>query len=829
MKALSATFLFVFSLIGLLSCGSQHTSAISFVPKPEVELKRFSAREAESRPHLAQISTSQTWSVASTSVDAISYKLYFYLDPENTSVQVAEKLRLRQKTSSPEIVLDAGPALGVNQVAINGQMVSTVHEGAALKIPLSQELQQSEYLDLEFQLEAVNPKAVMFFSNENDVVFQAASSTEPIDSRTYFVGVDRPDDKALFETIVKAPANWKTLSNGLLISSEVQGEHSLAHWKMPDPMPTYLFSFTSGLFQIWEDGSTFVPVAYWYPKEVEKQVLEVFGRTPKMIEYLSTQYIKYPFNKYDVGIINEYSAMEHTTATTFGQNLLEEERDFKVAEDIAFHELSHHWFGDLVTCETWNDLWVNEGFATFSEFLFQRDMVNENAYFELIRDDRKIYFKSEGENFSLGPVFNPATAPDDKFNEASYEKPGLILNMLRHQLGEDIFLKGLRRYLTENYMSNGNSKKIQVALEKESGKSLDSFFKQWIYKAGFPDLKIAAAVVDNILKIEIAQKQPGTIGLFEFPMEIGLVDSSGKMTIQELHISKQVEEFNIPLNASFETVLFDPSYTLLARREMHLGSLAGNILWKSRGTPLHQYEALDELGATLALEELKKIVSDKARVPGLRAEALKILVNRFPAEKVFLWAYLRDSHLELRMGAAENMRFLNPRPEDAEIIQGLEPLLADESVHVVQTASSSLAILRPQAYVEIFRSALSKILDRGFEKALVKALGFSSDGAVVDLLKLYLGSSSMSLRLAAIKSITDIKVHPASEILSDYFPKELARPDSYLSGFQTSLAYIQALANIHDEVAKSSLQLILKSKGLPEVLSNQITLVLNAW
>jgi len=254
---------------------------------------------------------------------------------------------------------------------------------------------------------------------------------------------------------------------------------------------------------------------------------------------------KYPYKKYSQVTVEdfEYGGMENTSCTTLTTDIILDKKaslDYNFTHNVISHELAHQWFGDLVTCNDWSNIWLNEGFATYSEALYLEHSKGYDEFqYYMIRDVARVYFNEACNLYKRPIVTRKYKYPDELFDAHSYQKAGFILHMLRNYLGEDIFKDGLKKYLDKYRYSNADTNDLRQVLENNSGKDLEHFFNQWIYSAGHPEISIELLQDKNSIKI--TQLQPN---LFEFPLEIKVVFDSGKEnkdTIQTFNVKATKE------------------------------------------------------------------------------------------------------------------------------------------------------------------------------------------------------------------------------------------------------------------------------------------------
>jgi len=782
------------------------------------------------RHHLNTFATSDyvsNYSNASLTVEAMKYQLYFNVDAVVGTADVIEVLHLRQSAPTLNLQLDANYNLAISELAVNGEVRPFTQKFDMLSIPLSGPQQAAPYLDIEIHFH-VNTFSGMEFSRDDfGKVLTMQTTSEPMEARTWFVGVDRPGNKALFETSVEAPADWKTLSNGRLTETRIENGRSHYSWQMEAPMSTYLFSLVSGPLEIFNAVSKRVPIAFWYLPVKRQNALNVLRKTPKMVDLLSRTLIPYPYNKYHVSLVDFPGAMEHLTATTLGEEFAEGDADdSRSGESVAFHELSHQWFGDTVTCRNWDDLWLHEGFANFFEFFWQREEYGMDSYNQAISDQMNEYFTDETSNFSLGPVVNSQTLPNDKFTSASYDKPALVLNMLMNQIGDQKFFTSLRTYLKAHFMGNAETADFQKAVESVVGRSFEEFFQQWIYRAGFPDVRVTVTENATALTVTVDQKQPDRIGTFSFSLPVDMKFKDGSHSLNSVWVSQKSQSFDIPKNKDVNFVVIDPSYSLLMRREIQMpDSYWRSLLSAGAGTINHRAEAMDALSKSLDQVTLLSMVRDEKLFVKLRAKALLICASQFPAAMPEIKTFLSSPIFELRKAAVTALVY------DRNSIRTFgvaSSKLRDPSELIAAEAAVVLAKSNQPGALDLLAAELKKNRGGHLISTILMNMASIHDPRSVDLISNMLSSNKSAVRSAAAMSLSLTADPRISEILGEDLLKEIVRPDVNSWEFAALIAKTGWLISLHNDTTKKYLEEALKM-NIPIQVSDKINSALAGW
>ena len=389
------------------------------------------------------------------------------------------------------------------------------------KVPNNGNLSISDTKGLYF----INPEG-----KPEDYPRQIWTQGEAESSSCWFPTIDKPNQKTTQEIEMTVPDSFVTLSNGLLKSSEKKGNLRTDYWVMDKPHAPYLFFMGAGEFAVVKDtpwrGK--VPVEYYVEKDYAPLAKKLFGNTSEMISFFSERFgYDYPWAKYAQIIVRDFvtGAMENTTAVSHSESAYQSEEalnDQNYWEYIIAHELAHHWFGDLVTAESWANLTVNESFANYSEYLWLAHKYSKDVADYHLRNNTQQYHQRP-DDFKKDLVRFDYTSTDDMFDMVSYNKGGAILHMLRHYLGDEAFFQGVTNYLKAYAYGNGEAHQLRLSFEKISGKDLSWFFNQWYFGNGNPTVKVEKYydTSKKQLTVKITQLQSEDL-YFQFPLDIDI-------------------------------------------------------------------------------------------------------------------------------------------------------------------------------------------------------------------------------------------------------------------------------------------------------------------
>lgn len=460
------------------------------------------------------------------------------------------------------------------------------YDGKCINIKLDRTYKRGEKIDLYLDYvatpradggsAAITSDKGLFFINprleEKNKPQQIWTQGETEHNSNWMPTFDQPNERATQEIKLTVQDKFITLSNGLLINSTKNANGTRTdHWKMDKPHAPYLNMIAVGEFSKVKDQWKDIPLAYYVEKEYEKDAKAIFANTPEMLEFFSgiLDY-KYPWQKYDQIVVRDYvsGAMENTTAVIFGQQVQKHANELEETNNdyIVAHELFHHWFGDLVTTESWSNLTLNEGFANYSEYLWFEHHYGKD-YAEQHRESELEGYLASGFYGNFHPlVWFEYEKPEDMFDAHSYNKGGLALHMLRHLIGDEAFFGALNLYLKKHEYTAVEVDELRMAFEDVTGLDLNWFFDQYYIGTGHPILNVKYAHKDGITEVSIEQVQDPKAfrPVFKLPIEFAIYDENGKETIVKDTITKRNQTFALP-NSKKELIIFDPSAVILGQ------------------------------------------------------------------------------------------------------------------------------------------------------------------------------------------------------------------------------------------------------------------------
>ncbi|HQR37459.1 MAG TPA: M1 family aminopeptidase [Blastocatellia bacterium] len=390
----------------------------------------------------------------------------------------------------------------------------------------------------------------------------AATFAEPEGARLWYPCKDRPSDKAQYEGFITVPTGYVVASNGRLVETTSAGSTTTYHWLESHQIATYLIDFAISNYAIIDDALGDLPVQHFVYPEVENSARRDFSRTPEMIQTFEDSLgVQYPFDKYGHALFENFGgAMEHQSCTSYGSPLVTGDNRY---DRVVAHELGHQWFGDLVSPAEWEEIWLNEGFASWMEYLWTEHA--DPAFLPQLMASRESYWEDYENNVASYALYNP---PRERlFGTTIYQKGGWVVAMLRYQIGDEAFFAGMRDYLNAHAQGNATTSDFRAAMEAASGQDLSAFFEQWVYTAGYPQYETSwssHAVPGGTFQadVRIRQKQSGST-TYTIPLEIEAVSANGTRYRERVEVTSSNTIVSICVPFEPRSIVVDPDNRVL--------------------------------------------------------------------------------------------------------------------------------------------------------------------------------------------------------------------------------------------------------------------------
>ncbi len=453
---------------------------------------------------------------------------------------------------------------------------------------------------------AATPRAGLFVTGPDhaypDQPWELFSDGEPQLNRYWFPSWDEPDDRATSELLATVERPLEAIGNGRLVEviDRPDGRRTF-HWSMEQPHLTYLVSVVIGEWSRTEDSWHGVPLAAYVPRALAERAPRSFAHTVDMMDFLSRSTgVPYPYPKYSQAAVYGFmwDGMENISATTVSADTLRDGPATldSTSDELVLHELAHQWFGDYVSCRGWEHAWLNEGMATYFEALYHKYQGDAAAQGATVAhggagaapgaapapgttagDDemawkldlsRASYLQEDAEKYRRPLVTRYFVDPGRMFDVHTYDKGALVLHMLHDMVGDDAWRRGIHLYLTRYALGTVTSADLEAVFEEVSGVNLRPLFDQFVYGAGYPELKASWDYQQDrgLVRLELRQTQQldGATGLFSFPVELALIGEDGRVEMRRVNMrAAPQQQLYVAAARRPLTVVFDPRGVLL--------------------------------------------------------------------------------------------------------------------------------------------------------------------------------------------------------------------------------------------------------------------------
>lgn len=496
--------------------------------------------------------------------------LFFRLQVSDTSTTLSGMVTTDAKVVAPQMadyVFELDDTLVVDSVIVNDRSCSLLSNGQVRTAHLPASLPQG------------TPFAASVYYHGNPKVYgnhTPGFHNDPVEKITFTLGEPYfahhwwPCKQALLDKIdsvdmwVTVPKGVKVGSNGLLQNvTPIGAEYERHEWKTKYPIDYYLISICAARYDEYSyymhfDGSTdSMPIINYVSADTPKNVTRLkplLDTTALFVNYFSELFGRYPFwqEKYGHCYTPSFVNMEHQTMTT----------TFFSGFHVVAHELAHQWFGDEVTCATWKDIWLNEGFASYIQYIAAAKFLgNASAAAYLKKMQNETMKRPEGS------VYVDDTANWYRIFDArlTYNKAGSVIHMLRQKIGDDtLFFRSLRNYLKQYRWGNATTQQFKASMEVSTGQNLDTFFSQWIYGEGFPMLTSKWDQQDTTVLVQMTQETslPSSVKCFFTPVDIRFYSRWGDYT-EQFYMDRPQKIFRYKTYRPIDSIKIDPDGWLL--------------------------------------------------------------------------------------------------------------------------------------------------------------------------------------------------------------------------------------------------------------------------
>jgi aminopeptidase N len=710
--------------------------------------------------------------------------------------------------------------LKIEGVTLNGKPAKFDTTPTQLRVELPNPSKMGEKYEVTVRYEGKPKKGIYFIlpdKNYPDRPKEIWTQGEAEDTRYYIPIYDYPNDRLTTEMMLTVPKEWETVSNGKLVSvTDAPGGMRTWDWRESLPHSSYLISVVAGEFQMSKMSAHNVPIFEYVPRGRVDRIPSTASRLPLMIDHFGALVgVPYPWEKYSEAWVDDFveGGMENTSATTQTSSLLvhpqlaaesPEQSDFLIS-----HELSHQWFGDLVTCKDWADIWLNEGFATYFETAWEEHQYGADAAAFTLWQNRNQWMAQQ--RLFPVPIVTHDFSDSVEYAGNVYTKAGWVLDMLRYQLGDAQFYHALKHYLEKNRGQNVVTADLSRAIEEATSVNVDRFFDQWIYGAGAPRFQVASSYDEGSRQLKLSVKQTqkveGRVGIFDVPVEFEISTAAGKKSFL-VELSKAEETLSYTLDGPPLMILFDKGDKVLKSVAFDKPAMDWIFQLQHADTVPDRADPARALGAIKNDDAMIAALGDAAlhdKFYRIRTESLRAL-GRIggPAVHAPILAAASDPLPWVRAVAVSQAGNFSGNPA---VAAKLEDIYRNDKAFTVRAAAlGGIGQQKSADAFELLRTAAATDSpDDRLKTAALRALGaLGDDRAVPMLLEASATGKPFPVRSAAIFSLGRL----------DKKNKEItARVISYMQEGYFSLRgpTIRALGERGDPDAIAPLEQLLKS------------------
>jgi aminopeptidase N len=511
-------------------------------------------------------------------IDVVDYRFRvdFPARPPVSSIDVDAVISFRRTAARDTLVLDLLAPMQVSEARVNGNAARFSRDSTTVRVMLPKG--NGDSLQVELRYRGL-PADGLIIRTDSAGRWSAFGDNYPDRARHWLATIDHPSDKATVTWEVRAPLGLRTVANGDLLEESLEDvplgatPMVLTRWRTNRPIYTAVMVIGVAPFAVYELGNTACNLAelpgcvrqsVWVAPEVRSTMPGAFARAGDIVALFSRLVGPYPYEKLaHVMSQTRYGGMENAGAIFYADGIF---RRNAMGEGLIAHETAHQWFGDAVTEREWPHVWLSEGFATYFAALWTEFSKGDSAFRAQMTEMRDDLIKRP--LTASEPIVRTAVPDLTKLlNSNVYEKAGFTLHMLRREVGDSAFFRGLRSYYQKYRHGNALTEDLQHEVEASSGTKLDWFFEQWMYRPGFAELTVSWRYdpVRRAISVTVGQGEHFQPYRLALPVEITM--ASGKVVRGKVQVSASrvsTTPLQVTLDGPPKLVRFDPDGSLLA-------------------------------------------------------------------------------------------------------------------------------------------------------------------------------------------------------------------------------------------------------------------------
>ena len=725
----------------------------------------------------------------------IKLELKFDLGKKELMGKAIEKIApLRDKLN--QVHLNAVD-MTIDSVMLVNNKLKYNYDGKILTIDFDKSYGLNDTLQFEVIYSTIPQKGLYFVIPDDaypDRTPQIWTQSEMEDARYWYPCHDYPDDFSTSEIVATVPDNWVVVSNGLLKKVDTNNitKTKTFDWVEDKPHVIYLNSIVAGVYSVLKDNYGDIPISYYVSPVYKDVAKENFSATPDILKFYSTVTgYQYPWGKLSLAAVTDFTfgGMENVSAITLTDNTLHNKDDEPQVSStgLVAHETAHQWFGDLMTCRSWSNAWLNEGFATYFTALYEEHAFGEDEFsYQMMKNHNVVIGADKHERRPT--VYNRYSDPVDLFSAYIYPRGASILHMLRGIVGKDLFFKAIKYYVNKYKFHNVDSHDFQNAVQEATGYNLYWFFKEWLYKGGHPvfDVSYKYNDADKTLNLSVkqVQKVDDITPVYRMPVNILIQTKSGKMN-EKIVVDSLENNYTFNVSEKPLMVNFDEGSFLL--KQMQFNKSVEELTYQLK----NDADVAGRIWAAEQLSQNKGETAERALIDGLKNDSFHGVrsncveaLGKYSDEmsQSALLNALSDKDLMVRSAAISSLGNF----KDSEILKTLTDIFNNSANDYIRAAciSSITKIDSTNA-----KPLISKALEQNSHGQVVAITALNSlskispDDAYDKAIELSQYGQPQSLRVSAIYLLAKIDKDNSQTI--DLLKKYAA--DSYIWARQAAL------------------------------------------
>ncbi|MGQ0764783.1 MAG: M1 family metallopeptidase [Gemmatimonadota bacterium] len=510
-------------------------------------------------------------------LDVLGYvfEVDFPARPLEQPISLRSTALVLRSARADTLILDLAAAMQLGRVMVNGVAAAVVRESSAVRINLPAGTNDTLRVELDYRGQ---PRDGLIIRRDSTGFWTAFADHFPNRARQWLATVDHPSDKAAVEWVVRTPATHRVIANGDLLEETPQLDSSgtpvrlLTRWRSLKPLYTAVMVIGVAPFAVYDLGETACGLAerpgcveqsVWITPDVRPSMPGPFARAGEMVALFSRLVGPYPYEKLaHVQSSTRYGGMENASAIFYADRIY---RRGTMSEGLIAHEAAHQWFGDAVTTREWPHVWLSEGFATYFAALWSEHSRGDSAFLADMRRMRDGVLRDE--MAATHPVIHASlTDAANVLNGLVYGKAGFVLHMLRREVGDSAFFRGIRSYYTRYRHGNALTADFQREIEASAAVQLGWFFDQWLRRPGLAEITTSWQWDGVRRAIDLTVTQGGRFPPFQLTLPVDVTDSSGRVHRIRVKIpASRVTTIPIPvpIDGQPRSVAFDVDVSIL--------------------------------------------------------------------------------------------------------------------------------------------------------------------------------------------------------------------------------------------------------------------------